>query len=238
LRNSARLRSAHGEVGTVDLQQDAGFGDGLVFLPHRVGDGVEIGLLARIVIVAEEQSHHAGRGRAHEFVRGRRLRDCGVEIVGIGLRRAGIAHADRRIAGRRLAARTAGIAEHALGERRKIGEVLVDESVAGAAEARQPVLHVGGVARLRHFTVVDDIDAGGDLLLHHLGDGGAHARGERGGVNRLASLLGVHHADEVVGPRQAAGMGGEEALGAVFHGPINRDIHLFVSHPRREVCRM
>ena len=35
---------AHAEVGAIDLQHDAGLGDGLVFVAHRVGDGVDVGL--------------------------------------------------------------------------------------------------------------------------------------------------------------------------------------------------
>ena len=58
--------AAHGEVGAVDLQHDAGFGDRLVFLAHRLGDREQIRLLARVVVVAEEQRDDAGRGRAHE----------------------------------------------------------------------------------------------------------------------------------------------------------------------------
>ena len=46
---------AHGEVGAVDLQDEAGFGDGLVFVPHGLGDGVDIALEVLVVVVAEEQ---------------------------------------------------------------------------------------------------------------------------------------------------------------------------------------
>src|SRR5262249_20731034 len=128
-----------------------------------------------------------------------------------------VAHRDRRVAGRRLAPRAAGIAEHALFQAREVGQVLVNKSVAGAAEAGEPVLDVGGVAWLRHLAVVNEIDAGFDLLRHHLGHRRAHARGERDRIDRHAFFLGEHHADEVGGPWQAAGVGGEEALGAAFH---------------------
>ena len=57
---------AHREVGAIDLQHEAGARHRLVFGAHRIRDGVEIGLLARVVVVAEEHRHHAGRGRAHE----------------------------------------------------------------------------------------------------------------------------------------------------------------------------
>ena len=72
LRNSVEVEvgvldvAAHAEVGAVDLQDEAGLGDGLVFVAHRVGDGVDVGLVVLVVVVAEEQRHHAGRGRAHE----------------------------------------------------------------------------------------------------------------------------------------------------------------------------
>jgi hypothetical protein len=209
---------AHGEIGTIDLQHDAGLGDGLVFVPHRLRDREQVGLVVLVVVVAEEQRHHAGRGRAHERPGGLLVRQRGLEVFHILHRGARVAHADRCIAGRRLAARAAGIAEHAPGQVGEVREVLVDEGVAGAAEPVEPVLHVGGVARLRHFPVVDDVDAGLALLADHLGDGGANAPSQRRAVDRHALLLGIHHAHEIVRPRQAAGVGGEEAVGAALHG--------------------
>ena len=101
------------------------------------------------------------------------------------------------------------------GQLGETGQVLVDEGIAGAAEAGEPILDVGGIARLRHLAVVDEVDAGLGLLLHHLGDRRAHARRQRRAVDRHALLLGVHHPDEVVRSRQAAGMGGQEALAAL-----------------------
>ena len=75
---------AHAEIGAVELQHEAGFGDGLVFVAHRVGDGVDVGLEILVVVVAEEQRHHAGRGRAHEAFLGLHLRERGLEIVDVG----------------------------------------------------------------------------------------------------------------------------------------------------------
>ena len=89
---------------------------------------------------------------------------------------AGSRNRDRAGAGRRLAARAAGIAEHPLRQVRELRQVLIDEGVAGAGETGQPVLDIGRVARLRHLAVVDEVDAGLDLFLHHLGDGGADPR--------------------------------------------------------------
>src|SRR5262247_2441034 len=124
-----------------------------------------------------------------------------------------IANRDRRVAGRRLSPRAAGVAEHALLEAREVGKVLIHEGIAGAAEAREPVLDISGVAWLRHLAVIDKIDAGLDLLRHDLVHRRAHALGERDRIDRHAFLLGEHHADEIGRARQAAGVGDKEALG-------------------------
>src|SRR5436190_1461927 len=84
---------------------------------------------------------------------------------------------------------SAGIAEHALLQLGKIREILVDEGVAGAAEAREAILDVGRVARLRQFAVIDDVDPGLRLLLHDVGDRPPHAHRERLRIDRYALFL-------------------------------------------------
>ena len=60
-RNPARSSSAnwrvaaHREVGAIDLQHDAGLGDRLVLVAHRLGDGEHVVLVAGVVVVAEEE---------------------------------------------------------------------------------------------------------------------------------------------------------------------------------------
>src|SRR5207244_5323159 len=73
-------------------------------------------------------------------------------------------------------------------------EVLIDERVADAADPCEPVLDVGGIAWLRHFAVVDDIDAGCDLLAHHFGHGLPNACCKCSALDRHAFLLRIHHA--------------------------------------------
>ena len=90
--------------------------------------------------------------------------------------------------------------------------------MALAAEPVEPVLDVGGVARLRHLAVIDDVDPGLRLLRDDLGDRSGDARAERGGIDRHALLLGEHHPHQILGPRQAAGMSGEKPFAAAFHG--------------------
>src|SRR6476646_6637794 len=136
----------------------------------------------------------------------------------VGARGLRVAHAYRRIACRRLAPRAAGIAEHALLELREIREVLVDERVAFAAEARQAILDVRRVARLAHLAVVDDVDAGSHLLADDFGDCGFDASRKRVGLDGDAFCLRIHHPYEIVRPRQAAGVRRQEPLAAAAHG--------------------
>src|SRR5690348_6703704 len=132
-------------------------------------------------------------------------------------RRVGVADADWRVAGGRLAPRAARVAEYAAREVRKADEILIDERVAAAAEAAQPILDVGRIARLAHLAVVDDVDARFDLLRDHFGHRGRDATLERLRIHGNALFARVHRTHEIVGPRQAAGMGGEKALRASVH---------------------
>ena len=51
---------AVGQIGIVDLQQEAGVDDRFVFLVHSVGDGDQIGFIVRIVIVLHPVFDGAG----------------------------------------------------------------------------------------------------------------------------------------------------------------------------------
>jgi hypothetical protein len=210
--------AAHGQVGAVDLQHEPRPRDRLVLVPHRLRDGGQVRLVAAVVLVAEEERDHPGRGGGEESLRALQPGQRRPQIVRVGGGRRGVAYGDRSRAGRGPTAGAAGVAEHAPRHPRKLREVLVLQRVAGAAEAGETVLHVGGVGGLAHLAVVDDTDAGVDLLARDLGHGGADARGERGRVDRHAFLPGEHRTDQVVGPREAAGVGREEAVGAALHG--------------------
>ena len=55
--------AAHGEVGRVDLQVEAGLDDALVLGLHRLGDGVEVLVGAVVVLVGLEEGDDARRRR-------------------------------------------------------------------------------------------------------------------------------------------------------------------------------
>ena len=140
-----------------------------------------------------------------------------LEILGVGLGGPRVAHGDRPVAGRRPAPGSPGVAEDALGQLGEVHEVPVLERLARAAEPGQAILHVGGVARLAELAVVDHVHARVRLLPHDLGHRGPGAGGEGGAVDRHPFLPGEHRPHEVLGPRQAAGVRGEEAVAALSH---------------------
>ena len=81
----------------------------------------------------------------------------------------------------------------------------------------EALVDVGDEADAAHLAVGDDVDAGLRLPPHGLGDGALDARRERRLVDRLAALLLQDHRPQIVGPRQAADMRGQDAIGAAFH---------------------
>ncbi len=203
--------AAHAEVGTVDLEHEARGGDGLVLLAHRLGDGEQIGLVARIVVVVEEQRDDTGRGGGEKS---RLPADGALQIVGVAPGRLRIADTDRPVAGRRATTRAAGITEHPRGHLGKLDEIAVLQRMALATEPVEAILDVGGVARLAHLAVVDEIDAGAHLLAHDLGHRRPDARVERGGIDGHAFFLGEHHPDEIGRARQAPRVRRQEPIGA------------------------
>src|SRR5207247_5650892 len=115
-------------------------------------------------LVLEEERDDAGRGGAHEPFGRLHGRERGTEVLDVSLRRARVAHADGAVARGRLASRAARIAEYAAGHPREVDEILVLQRVARAAEAGEPILHVGRVARLAELAVAHHVDAGLHLL--------------------------------------------------------------------------
>src|SRR5262249_62205649 len=122
----------------------------------------------------------------------------------------------------RVAPRRPGVADHALREPRELREILIEKGVARAGEAGAPVLDVSRIARLRHLAVIDEIDARLGLFLDDLRDSRPYARIERRAVDRHAFFLREHRADEIVGPRQAAGMRRQKSLRPIRHVSLPR----------------
>ena len=86
--------SAHGEIGTVELDHEAGRVDRLVFRAHDGGERLQVGVLARIVPVGLEHRDHARRGRVHETRERARARERRAHVGEVLLQRRFVLDAD------------------------------------------------------------------------------------------------------------------------------------------------
>ena len=156
--------AVHGEIGRVDLQDQPGLVDRLVFVPHLARDGVEIGVVRGVVGVEHGRGDDAGRGRGHEPLGERaelaamrlKPRDLvgdrlDVEVVELALRL-------RRVL---LALVVLREAAHQIGEQlRELLELAAAPALGDAAEAGHALRHVGLEADPLLLAVVADVDAG------------------------------------------------------------------------------
>ena len=70
------------------------------------------------------------------------------------------------------------------------------------------------------LAVIADIDPGGDLLVDDLRNGLFAEPFDLIGIDRLAAGAADIHPGQLGRARQAAGMGGQDALGAPLHGGV------------------
>ena len=82
--------------------------------------------------------------------------------------------------------------------------------------AAEPLVDIADKARFAVFAVIDHVDAELDLLVHDLADGRGEPRRRRCRIERLGPVA-LDQRQEIGRPRQAAGVGGKNAIGTVFH---------------------
>jgi len=181
----------------------------------------------------KEQRDDARRRGAHEQILWRPARCTRLEIVDVHLHGVAVADADRAIAARHLAACPSTITVDLLMQARIRHEVRIRRRLALAAEPIQPILDVGGVARFRHFAVVDDVDAGGGLASNDVSNRITDSVCERMRLDGNPLFLREHHADQIFGTRQAARMSGQESIAAALHRR-SKGIRYQVSGVRRD----
>jgi hypothetical protein len=106
---------------------------------------------------------------------------------------------------------------HALAKFRIVHEIEMRLGRKLTAEAGEPVLDVGGIADLAGLAVADDVEAdlglAPDDVTHGPGDDAREFRL----IVRLAAVLAQQQRDRVVRPRQAADVGGENAVPTCLH---------------------
>ena len=79
--------------------------------------------------------------------------------------------------------------------------------------------------RLAELAVIDDVDADRRLARRDLAHGIGKPRGIFLGVEIRARDLGAVDLDQPLGPRQAAGVRGENSVGAALHGFLPRRLN-------------
>src|SRR5215831_7782308 len=62
--------ASHSQVRAIDLQHESGLANGVVFLLHDVSQTGEIGLAARVVLVAQEMRDDSRRSSRHKGLAG------------------------------------------------------------------------------------------------------------------------------------------------------------------------
>ena len=102
---------------------------------------------------------------------------------------------------------------------RQVGEVgdVVGLELGAPGEAREAVVDVGAEAGLHSSPSLTMSMPASRWRRDDLLDGAVEPRVDRGGVDRVAVDAGPDHLGEVVGARQAAGVGREDAVGLFGH---------------------
>ncbi len=86
-----------------------------------------------------------------------------------------------------------------------------------AAETAHALRHISLEADALLLAVITDVDAGGSLFLHHVAHGFIHFRGHFRGVEFFARFLAYQQVGQLLIARQAADMGGQNAVPAEDH---------------------
>jgi len=210
-----------GQIGIIDLEQEARRDDRVVFWLHGVRDGREIRLVRRVVLVPEPVLDGAGGDGGQE-----RLRDADA-----GQRRleVGDVRAHRRVADVGQRPRADGLASGEVAAAREVfgelgGVPAVDHGQRPLArrerslvDAAEPLARVRGEVALGLLAIVDHVEPDRGLLAHGRRDGAADVRRQGRAVERTALVLRDQQLAQGIGPGEAAGVGREDPLSAVSH---------------------
>ena len=193
-----------------------------VLLAHLARDRVEIGLVRVVVRVQHRGRDDAGRRRGHEPL-GERAELAGdlvearglvgdrlqVDIFDVGLRFGRVLLTFGRIRK----------SPHHIGEQvRELLELAAAAALRYAGEAGHALRHVGLEANPALLAVVADVDARVHLSLDDMADRLVLFIGHRLGVDGLALVLRHQQVGQLFVARQAADVGGENAVAAEDHG--------------------
>ena len=208
----------HRQIGAIHLQDQAGFGDLLVFYFEHISQRPKIFFFCWIILVGLKAGDDARRCRIHEgfirarfFFRRQQVGDVLLQRAKI-FDRDGVAHdgpmINRRAASVSQALFIGGIIIQILRRRpRHIGDFETGEAMP----------HVGDVADLAHLAIADDIDASRHLLLRHFKHRAPHDPVEFRRIVGFVPILRKQLIDHVLRPRHAADVRRENAIPAGSH---------------------
>ena len=201
----------HREVGAIELEDEAGLDDRLVFAPHHVGKRVDVFLVGLVVAVLEIARDLARGGRGHEDVLGLCALQRRFRKIDVGLRCRPVLPRDRAVAGGAVLERRCEVLEN-FRKLRKFRLAGAHRRRALAFVAGQPLEHVHCVVGAALLAVIDDIEPTFDLLAHDAGNSLAHGGLQLGTVRTGSFLFGDQLLHDFRRARQAAGMGGEDTV--------------------------
>src|SRR6266545_1938990 len=167
--NLPRIR----QVRVVNLEQEAGVGDGLVLLMHGIRDGVEKILIALVILVFHPMLDGPGRHSRQKRLLLLHTLEGSFEVVDVGLDGSLASKPERASADHLPAPQVASA-----------GKIFCELLDVAAIDPRQrapwfgsaffvPAETLAGVVRkvsLAELAVVDAVETNGNLLLHDLGD--------------------------------------------------------------------
>jgi hypothetical protein len=220
------------EPGIVDLQDEAGVNDRLVFGPQSVANRLQVFFVAAVVLVGA----NAARGhRRHESFLDFQPGERRLEILNVFPDRVLPSIADRRGANERSTRRNAS-AHHAPAEVLLIvfregghfrGPLLPPATLwALRFKAAETLTHVREESRLSLLAVCDNVNPALVLLADNLSDCGLNPLRVGALVIRLAVEFRLHHVEQVLRTRQTATVGDENPIRTPFHDclPVSMSI--------------
>src|SRR5215470_4797456 len=166
-----------GGARIIELKDEAGIDDHLVFGAHRRADRADELLLALVVFILAVRDHARRRRHRHERLGDIHALERSLEVVDVALQLLLPGIGDRsdayrvHVCGNALASIELGVE---LGKARAVSAALehIAARLKGAAlEARQAIEHILRPAdRLAELAIAHDVEAGVGLRLHHVGN--------------------------------------------------------------------
>src|SRR5689334_810854 len=197
--------AVHRQVWGVDLEHEAGLGNGQVFVAHLASKREYIIRMARIIRIEQSARDNAGRWRGHEAISlaapGRFRVAPQARDLSVDRGRVAIAHLVDRLRRVELLAATRESFHQQLAKFGKVRDVARARPLRLAREAGHALRNIGLEADASLLAVVADVDADLVLPADHVGDAPLELRVEGTAFHCVAEL----GADQKLVERPAAG---------------------------------